>query len=38
MKKELNSKARAIYKVNKLRRYIIIVIIRLTNFWLRWAK
>ncbi|CAK61236.1 unnamed protein product (macronuclear) [Paramecium tetraurelia] len=30
MKKELNSKARAIYKVNKLR--------RLTNFWLNWAK
>ncbi|CAD8109931.1 unnamed protein product [Paramecium primaurelia] len=30
MKKELNSKARAIYRVNKLR--------RLTNFWLKWAQ
>ncbi|CAD8122115.1 unnamed protein product [Paramecium sonneborni] len=30
MKKELNSKALAIYRVNKLR--------RLTNFWLKWTK
>ncbi|CAD8124476.1 unnamed protein product [Paramecium sonneborni] len=30
MKKELNSKAQAIYRVNKLR--------RLSNFWLKWAQ